>query len=57
MILPQVPNWNLAEYIAHFNAHLVPQGFKYTSEENTEWETIESLRALIKEHVDSNFSY
>jgi UDP-N-acetylglucosamine 4,6-dehydratase len=57
VILPQVPNWNLAEYIAHFNANLVPQGFNYTSGENTEWETIESLRILIKEHVDSNFNY
>jgi UDP-N-acetylglucosamine 4,6-dehydratase (inverting) len=57
VILPQVPNWNLAEYITHFNAQLVPQGFNYTSGENTEWETVESLRKLIKEHVDSTFNY
>lgn len=57
VILPQVPNWNLEEYIAHFNAKLVERGFKYTSGENTEWETVDSLRKLIKEHVDTSFNY
>ena len=33
----------------------VPFGFKYNSGENDEWESIESLRNLIVEHVDSNF--
>lgn len=55
VILPQVPNWNLQKYISHFNAKPVPTGFKYTSGENTEWETVESLRELIKKHVDLNF--
>lgn len=55
VILPQVPMWNLKDYIKHFNAKLVPEGFKYTSRENTEWETIDSLRKLIKEHVDPTF--
>ena len=55
VILPQVTNWNLTEYINHFNATLVPQGFHYTSENNTEWETVEGLRKLIIEHVDPTF--
>jgi len=55
VILPQVTNWNLNEYITHFNATLVPQGFHYTSENNTEWETVEGLRKLIVEHVDPTF--
>lgn len=55
VILPQVTKWDLNEYIKCFNAKLVPEGFNYTSGENAEWETIESLRALIKEHVDSSF--
>jgi UDP-N-acetylglucosamine 4,6-dehydratase len=55
VILPQVPNWNLDEYINHFKAKLVPSGFHYTSENNTEWETVEGLRQLIVEHVDPNF--
>lgn len=55
VILPQVPVWNLKEYIKKFNARLVPEGFNYTSRENVEWVTVESLRRLIVEHVDSNF--
>ncbi len=55
VILPQVTNWNLTEYIKHFNAAIVPQGFHYTSENNTEWETVEGLRQLIVEHVDPTF--
>jgi UDP-N-acetylglucosamine 4,6-dehydratase len=55
VILPQVPNWDLNNYKRDFNAKLVPQGFNYSSGENTEWETVESLRALIVEHVDPTF--
>jgi UDP-N-acetylglucosamine 4,6-dehydratase len=55
VILPQVPNWDLQEYIKTFDAKLVPQGFNYTSGENTEWETVEGLRELIKDHVDPSF--
>ncbi len=55
VILPQVTNWKLDDYMKHFNAKLVPQGFHYTSENNTEWETIEGLRQLIIEHVDPTF--
>jgi FlaA1/EpsC-like NDP-sugar epimerase len=54
-IIPSVHKWKLEEYIAHFGAKKVEQGFKYTSGDNVEWESIESLRALIKEHVDPNF--
>ncbi|WP_309640425.1 UDP-N-acetylglucosamine 4,6-dehydratase (inverting) [Flavobacterium sp.] len=56
VILPQVTTWNLAAYIEKFNAKLVPQGFNYTSGDNTEWETVDSLRALIKEHLYPDFS-
>jgi UDP-N-acetylglucosamine 4,6-dehydratase len=55
VILPQVTNWKLDDYMKHFNAKLVPQGFHYTSENNTEWETVEGLRQLIIEHVDPTF--
>lgn len=54
-ILPATHKWSLNDYKKTFNASLVPQGFAYNSLDNTEWETIESLRKLIKEHVDSNF--
>ena len=55
VILPQDPNWNMNEYIKYFDAKLVKQGFNYSSGENTEWETVDSLRKLIVEHVDENF--
>ncbi|WP_448699662.1 UDP-N-acetylglucosamine 4,6-dehydratase (inverting) [Mucilaginibacter sp. AW1-3] len=55
VILPQVPCWNLDNYVKKFNAKLVPQGFNYSSGQNTEWETVESLRTLIAEHVDPTF--
>ena len=54
-ILPSNPRWSLQEFIEKFNAKKVSQGFKYNSEENTEWETVESLRSLIKEHIDKTF--
>jgi UDP-N-acetylglucosamine 4,6-dehydratase (inverting) len=54
-ILPSVPNFNLEQYKEHFNANLVPSGFNYNSGNNEEWETITTLRSLIKEHLDSSF--
>ncbi|OYU56009.1 MAG: UDP-N-acetylglucosamine 4,6-dehydratase (inverting) [Chitinophagaceae bacterium BSSC1] len=55
VILPQIPKWNLDDFIKHFGAVKVPVGFKYNSGDNEEWETVDSLRKLIKMHVDSNF--
>ena len=55
VILPQVPAWNLDEYIKKFNAVKVPEGFNYSSGENTEWVDAEDLRKLIIEYVDPNF--
>lgn len=55
VIIPQTPVWNVDEFMASFKAKLVPNGFAYNSGTNTEWETVETLRSLIKEHVDPNF--
>jgi UDP-N-acetylglucosamine 4,6-dehydratase/5-epimerase len=55
VIIPQTPIWNVDDFTKEFNAKLVPAGFSYDSGTNTEWETVESLRALITEHVDPNF--
>ncbi len=55
-ILPTVPAFNIEKYILHFNASKVSNGFNYDSGTNTEWETVDSLRSLIKEHVDPNFN-
>lgn len=55
VIIPQTPMWKVDEFVQHFNAKLVPEGFSYDSGTNTEWESVESLRSLIKEHVDPSF--
>lgn len=54
-ILPQTTSWDVQEFISAFNAKKVPEGFSYNSNNNEEWESIESLRQLIKEHVDPTF--
>lgn len=54
-ILPQKTNFNLDNFITHFDAKLVDEEFSYNSGNNSEWETVESLRELVKEHVDPNF--
>jgi len=55
-ILPSVSfTYSEDEYLAHHKAEKVPFGFKYNSGTNTEWETVEGLRQLIKEHVDASF--
>lgn len=55
-ILPSVSYMYTEEqFMKHHNAQKVPFGFKYNSGTNTDWETVDSLRALVKEHVDPTF--
>ena len=57
-ILPQqspYSTYTKEEYKAEFKAIDVPKGFSYDSGNNDEWETIDSLRVLVKKHVDPNF--
>jgi UDP-N-acetylglucosamine 4,6-dehydratase len=55
-ILPSVSyTYEYDEYTKHHKAVKVPFGFKYNSGTNTEWETVDSLRSLIKQHVDADF--
>ncbi|MDP4935360.1 MAG: UDP-N-acetylglucosamine 4,6-dehydratase (inverting) [Salibacteraceae bacterium] len=56
VIVPQTPSWKIESFINEHNAIKVAEGFHYDSGTNTEWETIDSLRTLIKEHVDPTFS-
>jgi len=55
-ILPATHKWKIEDYIKTFNAKKAPMGFSYNSGDNKEWETVESLRELIKEHVDPDFT-
>jgi UDP-N-acetylglucosamine 4,6-dehydratase len=54
-ILPSVPNFKLEDFLNHFKAVKVEEGFNYNSGSNKDWDTVDSLRALIREHVDANF--
>jgi UDP-N-acetylglucosamine 4,6-dehydratase/5-epimerase len=56
VILPQKPgSWELEDFISHFNAKKVKEGFNYNSGTNDEWLTVQDIRQLIKEHVDPEF--
>ena len=57
-ILPQkspYSQYSKDDYKKTFNGLDVPDGFSYNSGNNTEWESVESLRELVKIHVDINF--
>lgn len=57
-ILPQnspYSKFSKEDYKKAFHGVDVPNGFSYDSGNNTEWESVESLRALVKLHVDPNF--
>ncbi|SHN00824.1 UDP-N-acetylglucosamine 4,6-dehydratase (inverting) [Polaribacter sp. KT 15] len=57
-ILPQkspYSNYSKEEYKKAFNGVDVPEGFSYDSNNNTDWETVESLRQLVVKHVDVDF--
>ena len=56
VIMPSVSfNHSREEYIKHHNAVPVPDGFHYSSDSNTEWETVETMREKIRQFVDPNF--
>ena len=55
VIIPATHKWKIDDFMTTFNAEKVSEGFSYNSGDNEEWETIESLRKLIIEHVDPNF--
>lgn len=57
VILPTEPIWDLEEFKKINNAKLVEPGFSYNSGDNTEWETVETLRSLIREHLYSDFKF
>jgi FlaA1/EpsC-like NDP-sugar epimerase len=54
VILPSTSEWDLNEFINHNKALKVKENFNYSSGTNKEWETVESLKLLIKKHVIDN---
>jgi UDP-N-acetylglucosamine 4,6-dehydratase (inverting) len=55
VILPQQPIFDINTYTNYFNAKIVEPGFSYDSATNDRWETVESLRSLVKKFVDPEF--
>jgi UDP-N-acetylglucosamine 4,6-dehydratase/5-epimerase len=56
VITPSTPIWNMETWMKKFHAKQVPVGFKYNSGTNTEWLSVEDLRAQIRLHVDPDFT-
>ena len=54
VILPKKTIFDRNEFIKHFNAKLVKPNFSYNSGKNSDWETVNSLRKLVKKHVIPN---
>ena len=56
-ILPAVSyTYTEQDYLTHHEATKVPEGFKYHSGTNDQWETVEGLRSMIVEHLDPDFA-
>jgi FlaA1/EpsC-like NDP-sugar epimerase len=56
VILPNKVAWDLKAYLKSRNGIKVKEGFRYNSGDNTEWETVESLRQKIKKYLNINIS-
>ena len=55
-ILPSVSfKHKRSDYLEHHHATPVPEGFHYSSDKNTEWETVKSMREKIVKYCDPNF--
>ena len=47
----------IKEYLESKKGSKVAEGFRYNSGENTDWETVESLRSKIKNYLDPDFIF
>ena len=56
VIVPTIPSKELKQVLESNSYPKVQKGFKYNSGENDAWETVDSLRELIKKHVDTSFT-
>ena len=51
-ILPSVSfRHTKEEYVEHHHGVFVPDGFHYSSDKNTQWETVDTLREKIEKYV------
>ncbi len=45
----------MREYCDIHQGKPVPKGFSYNSGKNSDWLTVDQIRSLIRDHVDSSF--
>jgi UDP-N-acetylglucosamine 4,6-dehydratase (inverting) len=55
VILPSVPQWDVDKFTKRFHGVPCRPGFRYSSEKNDRWLSVEELRELIRRHVDPSF--
>ncbi|MCK5126031.1 MAG: UDP-N-acetylglucosamine 4,6-dehydratase (inverting) [candidate division Zixibacteria bacterium] len=55
VILPSMPLWDIKKFATAFKGQPCQQDFCYSSDNNTEWLTVEQIRSLIKKHTDPDF--
>ena len=55
VILPATPLWDAEEFAKEFSAKPCAEGFSYNSGANSDWLSVEDLRLLIKQHIDTDF--
>jgi UDP-N-acetylglucosamine 4,6-dehydratase len=48
-------NRNKEEFLKYYDAKPVPDGFRYSSDSNPEWETVDSIREKIRKCFNPNF--
>jgi UDP-N-acetylglucosamine 4,6-dehydratase len=51
-------SWDEAmkQYLEHYKAKHTPSGFRYSSEGNDRWLSVEEIRELVRRHVDADFT-
>ncbi len=51
VILPHTPIWDLNNFLKHFNALKVEEGFYYSSKNNLDWLNVEEIIQLVNENI------
>lgn len=55
VILPSMPFWDAEQYRQKFEGQRCDFGFRYNSGTNTEWLTVEQIRAMVRQYCDPTF--
>lgn len=57
VILPSLELWSVKEFTRAFDGQLCPAEFAYNSGTNSEWLSVDQIRALMRQHVCADFSH